>query len=134
MVTSSVTSSPPTPAWSGHFTLLSGADRSCAPYSLDCVPLTAMRLSPTIRARRGPRKDSFSATELGGGEERRGRKFRPLGEIKTDAEINPVQGRLRRSLLATWRPNDWSGDRVPPFVRGGSDKIEHRGNGKGAQP
>ena len=58
---------------------------------LDCVPLTAMRLSPTIRARRGPRKDSFSATALRGGEERRGRKFRPFGEIKTDAEINPYK-------------------------------------------
>src|SRR6266446_6440729 len=31
MVTSSVTSSPPAPAWSGHFTLHSGAAKSCTP-------------------------------------------------------------------------------------------------------
>jgi hypothetical protein len=38
-----------------------------------------------------PRKDSFRGTELKGGEERRGRRFRPFGEIKTDAEINPYK-------------------------------------------
>src|SRR5438128_565538 len=40
MVTSSVTSSPLAPAWSGHFTLHSGADKSCTPHSPAQSPLT----------------------------------------------------------------------------------------------
>ena len=41
MVTSSVTTSPSAPVWSGHFTSLSGAVKSCAPDTIKTHPLTS---------------------------------------------------------------------------------------------
>src|SRR2546425_12196627 len=49
MVTSSVTSSPPAPAWSGHFTLHSGAAKSCTPDTGSDRELTVGFVRSTLR-------------------------------------------------------------------------------------